>query len=207
MGDKLKVVLFNSRNKDNKHLNNYKQRTESFLTNKNPESLVDKFNEFVGKGVPGEMSRFYISVNNRDNTKLKKSLLHYLIENDDYDMSKVQNKTVSLASKSENRSESKWLFDFDKIDKYPEDDYSWANKKGSSDKLMDKMISKFLEELEEHINKNKIKKHKTPNGYAIIVSHGFDTREILSRWSNVTLKRDDLLCYKWKTNKKGDLCE
>lgn len=44
-------------------------------------------------------------------------------------------------------------------------------------------------------------KHKTPNGYAVIVSHGFDTRELLAKWKDVGLKRDDLLCIEW--SKKG----
>ena len=42
-----------------------------------------------------------------------------------------------------------------------------------------------------------IKTYKTPNGYAVVVDQRFDTRELLEKWSNVELKRDDLLCYAW----------
>lgn len=42
--------------------------------------------------------------------------------------------------------------------------------------------------------------YKTPNGYAIIVDQRFDTRELLQKWTNVELKRDDLLCAKWASN-------
>ena len=37
--------------------------------------------------------------------------------------------------------------------------------------------------------------YKTPNGYAVVVEHGFDTRELMKKWENydITLKRDELL--------------
>ena len=40
-----------------------------------------------------------------------------------------------------------------------------------------------------------IEKYKTPNGFAIIVEHGFDTRELMEKWKDydVTLKKDALL--------------
>lgn len=44
--------------------------------------------------------------------------------------------------------------------------------------------------------------HKTPNGYAVVVDNGFDTRKLLEKWSNVSLKKDAMLCFAWKT--KGD---
>lgn len=34
---------------------------------------------------------------------------------------------------------------------------------------------------------------KTPNGYAVVVEHGFDSRGVLERWPNVELKRDGML--------------
>ena len=43
----------------------------------------------------------------------------------------------------------------------------------------------------------KATKYKTPNGYAVILEHGFDTRELLSKWKDVELKRDDMLCIAW----------
>ena len=43
---------------------------------------------------------------------------------------------------------------------------------------------------------------KTVTGAAVVISDHFDTRELLKRWPNVTLKRDDLLCVTWATNVK-----
>lgn len=78
----LDVVLFTSRNKDNKHIENFKERRMSFVTNKTPRELLSEFEAFVKNGLDGEMSRFYISVNSRSNTKVQKALIHYLIDNE-----------------------------------------------------------------------------------------------------------------------------
>lgn len=45
--------------------------------------------------------------------------------------------------------------------------------------------------------------HKTPHGYAIIVPHGFDTRELMENWKDydITLKKDELLFLDMITNK------
>ena len=43
-----------------------------------------------------------------------------------------------------------------------------------------------------------IEVHKTPNGHAVIVSRGFDTRELMKKWSStVELKKDEMLCVDW----------
>lgn len=35
---------------------------------------------------------------------------------------------------------------------------------------------------------------QTPHGFAIVIPHGFDTRELMSKWQDkVELKRDDML--------------
>ena len=40
---------------------------------------------------------------------------------------------------------------------------------------------------------------ETPNGYGIILSHGFDSRKLMEHWSYVaTIKKDDLKCVTWK---------
>ena len=90
--------------------------------------------------------------------------------------------------KSECRGESKWMFDFDIND--------------------EELVDEFIEDIKQFTtiywdgNQEKIamlgmdvKKYKTPNGYAIVVSHGFDTRRLLEKWKgyDITLKRDDLL--------------
>ena len=40
-----------------------------------------------------------------------------------------------------------------------------------------------------------IQAYKTPHGYAIVVPHGFDTRELIEKWKDydITLKRDKSL--------------
>ncbi len=97
----LKVVLFVSRNKDNKLLVGFKERKKNFLTTKEPEELQKEFNAFVNDGLVGEVSRFYISVNSRDNEKIQQSLQHYLLDNN-VDMSKIDSKIASIAAKPEN---------------------------------------------------------------------------------------------------------
>lgn len=34
---------------------------------------------------------------------------------------------------------------------------------------------------------------ETVTGFAVVVKHGFDTRNLLKKWKNVELKRDDML--------------
>ena len=47
-----------------------------------------------------------------------------------------------------------------------------------------------------------IETYRTPNGYSIIVDQHFDTRPILSKWKNVELKRDAMICAAWDTCRK-----
>lgn len=178
---KLKVVLFKSRNKDNSDIEGFKERSISFLSDRCPEELGERFDKFVNKGLDGELSRFYYSVNARDNTKIVKSLQHYLIDHPNYDISSISQKLASIGAKKENRKESKWMFDFD-------EDIS--------------LLSEFMEDIMEVSDEIAIEPWKTPNGHAVVVSRGFDTRELLNKWQNVELKRDDLICIKWST--KGE---
>lgn len=189
----LDVVLFTSRNKDNKHIENFKERRISFVTNKTPRELLSEFEAFVKNGLDGEMSRFYISVNPRSNTKVQKALIHYLIDNE-INIAKLPSILASIASNVENRHETEgknWLFDFDPIDD------------------MDTKLNKFIDDIIEEFRNTKTKKqetrpepliitHKTPNGYAVVVNNGFDTRKLLEKWTNVSLKKDAMLCFAWK---------
>lgn len=170
-GKELRVVLFTSRNKDNKELPFFKERTKAFLTTKTVEELKDEFDLFVEKGRLKETSRFYISVNERDNSKVQKALMHYLLDND-INMASLPSKIASVASKKENALTNKWMFDFD-------DDKS--------------KIYEFIADVTE-LYLDVPEKFETPNGYAVIVNHGFDTRELLKKWDKVELKRDAMLC-------------
>ena len=89
-----------------------------------------------------------------------------------------------------------WLFDFDRIDEL-------------SDNEFDDKIQEFVEDVKLTYTLTKgeyleglMFMRKTVTGAAVIVGDHFDTRELLKRWPNVTLKRDDLLCVMWKTNAK-----
>ena len=56
------------------------------------------------------------------------------------------------------------------------------------------LVDEFVKDVEQY---TKATKYKTPNGYAVVLEHGFDTRELLSKWKDVELKRDDMLCIAW----------
>ncbi|WP_304682779.1 hypothetical protein [Lactobacillus taiwanensis] len=77
-------VIFTSRNKDNKDVANFKQRKIAFLSNKSVEELMLKFDDFVNEGVANELSRFYITINERNNEKTIIDLQHYLLDHPDF---------------------------------------------------------------------------------------------------------------------------
>ena len=192
----LKVVVFTSRNKDNKHLDSFKERTKSFVTRKSVAELEKSFVSFVKEGLSGEMSRFYISINDRSNERTLKALQHALIDGN-IDASKLTAKVAALASLKENmydRSSEKWLFDFDPID----------------GKDLEESLQDFLHDLKEayyagHPKQNnqirldpiETKSFKTPNGYAVVVDKRFYVNELLRKWTNVECKKDGLLCFDW----------
>ena len=177
----LYVVLFISRNKDNKDIENFKERRKAFITTKTPEELETTFKHFIEDGVDGEMSRFYYSVNSRDATKIKKQLLHFLID-EDFNLTHLDGKLASIAAKKECAKTKRWMFDFDS--------------ENSTE------LSNFITDISKCVTEPlKTEIRKTPHGYAIIIEHGFDTRQLGldDRWWNIaTLKKDDLLCYTWE---------
>ena len=179
----LKVVLFISRNKDNEGVEGFKKRSESFLSTKSVEELSEEFNLFVAKGVAEEVSRFYHHVNARDNDKIRKALLHHLIDHENINMASLPQKVASIASKAENRAESKWLFDFD-----------------DDNHLINDFVNDIRKEVPSHVA---VIPQQTPNGHAVVVGQGFDTRELLAKWDKVELKRDDMLCVDWKKKEGG----
>ena len=176
MTENLKVVLFTSRNKDNKHLEHFKQRSKTFLTTKDKDdkTLIDEFENWSEQGLYGETSRFYISVNSRDSDKINKAFLHYLLNNPQISPASYPQRVASVAAKKENASEFKWLFDFDE-------------KK--------ELITEFISDIkkESNLTDEEIEFSETVTGFAVIVKHGFDTRNIIKKWKNVELKRDDML--------------
>lgn len=186
----LRNVLFVSRNKDNRWLNDstykpFKPRTKSFMAKISPfdvSSLREEFQAFINEGTNGEISRLYVSVNARDEAKVHKALIHELIDKDDFDITKIDSKIASIAMKPVNRKTSHWLFDFDR------DDFD------------------LFYDFETDVSKqtNILAQKRTINGYALIVSHGFDTRGILKAFPMATLKRDAMFLSLWG-RKKGIL--
>lgn len=181
------VCLFISRNKDNKGIQNFTERRKSFITTKHYEDsmLLADFENFVSNGLPDEMCRMYYSLNSRKNEIVYKQLLHFLIDEPNFNLCALQSKIASIAAKYECAKTKHWLFDFDVNDIESVEEFS-------NDILN---IDKEIE----------ITYHKTPNGYAVITNRGFDTKELFKKWSqDVSLKKDDLVCVRWckKANKE-----
>lgn len=180
------VVLFVSRNKDNKDVKDFEERRTSFITNQlmNSGYLATKFNTFVQQGVSGETSRMYYSVNARDYKKIHSQLLHFLIDDPDFNLCSISAKIAGIAASKECAAQKRWMFDFD-INSEEE-------------------VNRFVEDIKAIASTDEnpisVEIHSTPHGYAVITNRGFDTRELYKKWdaSLVSLKRDDLLCCNWK---------
>lgn len=173
----LYVYLMRSRNKDNKSIPNFKERVETILEyEENEDKVIEAFKEFAAKGMPGESTRLYKSVNSRNEEKIREELIIRLLR-DKPSMTKLNRTLASVAQKVQNRDESKWLFDFDVDD--------------------EESICDFVSDIVifSHIPLLDIRTYQTPHGYAIVVPRGFDTRELMEKWKDydITLKKDELL--------------
>lgn len=198
--DKLNVVLFVSRNKDNKHLQDFSERRNAFTTTKNADALAEQFQAFVRNGQIGEMCRMYFSVNARSNEKTFKALQHKMLDNE-FNLSSMPQRVAALAARKENAYDSnhlKWLFDFDPVE----------------GKDTEELLQEFLLDVQSYHENTRTKHdqvrpimtvetYKTPNGYGVVVDQRFDTRDLLKKWTNVSLKRDDLLCVDWAVNTRS----
>jgi len=177
------VVLFVARNKDNKHIADFKERRRSFITKDElfSDKLMDMFNGFVNEGQSGELCRLYYSVNARDEDKTYKELLHFLIDTPDFNLCSINSKLAGIAAINSNAKTKRWMFDFDIDD--------------------ETKVNEFVEDIVKIDSTVGVTVHKTPHGYAVITSRGFDTRELYKKWDQheVGLKRDDLLCAHWAT--------
>lgn len=172
------VVLFRSRNKDNKEVPNFKERKQAYFRTADMDKIHRDFEFFASQGVPGETSRCYVSLNARDVKKVRKELLHILIDEEDICFDYIEPKIAGIAAKKENAAEKKWFFDFD------------LNS--------ERALGQFINDIKTIAPDLEPEAVKTPHGYAVIVQHGFDTRKLLAVWGeNVSLKRDDLICRFW----------
>ncbi len=173
----LYVYLMRSRNKDNKNIPNFKERKRVILEYKENEcDIIQKFYDFAEKGIDGEMSRLYRSVNSRNEDKVREAFIIRLLK-DKPSVTKLNAILASVAQDVANRDESKWLFDFDVDDK-------------------DK-VNEFIEDVHKfsYLPLRYINTYKTPNGYAVICEHGFDIRELMEKWKDydISLHKDRLL--------------
>lgn len=174
--DEIYIVLFTSRSKDNKDIEDFTQRREAFLTSRAMDDpvLLENFAYFARKGVVGETSRMYYSVNARNPQKINKTLVHYLIDNPDINPAAIQGRLAAIAAQKECVATKHWMFDFDLPDPAKAEEFK-------QDILT---IDKDIE----------VTIHPTKNNFAIVTNRGFDTRTLLKKWKDVvSLKKDDLL--------------
>ena len=179
------VGMFISRHKDNENIADFKPRTKMFFKDKTAAAYIEEWNRFVEEGQPGEMCRFYMSVDERDMEKTQKELACRLIR-EPVDFTKLENIACSIAMKAEQALTKKWLFDFD------------CN--------VHTQLSAFVHELNEKGLETQWM--LTLNGYSVVVNHGFDTREFLERWNkqvkeidpnySVELKRNAMQLIYWE---------
>lgn len=174
--------MLQSRNKDNKHIPNFKQRIKGILSYEENEDYVrSEFENFVKQGLPGEVCRLYKSVNSRNEEKIREDLIIRLMQ-DKTSLTRLNATLTSVSRLSKNRDSSLWLFDFDENNQ--------------------KLVLEFMYDISLIDESIEMEHRKTPNGYAVICSHGFDTRELMKKWAgyDVTLKRDDMLFVDIQTN-------
>lgn len=181
----LYVYLIRSRNKDNKDIPNFRERAKTILEYKeNEDKVIEAFKSFAAKGVPGEQTRLYRSVNSRNEEKIRNEFVIRLLR-DKLSMTRLNRTLASVAQQVQNRDESKWLFDFDTDNR--------------------ELVADFLSDI-NHFSGIKLidmNCHKTPHGFAIVVPYGFDTRGLMEKWKDydITLKKDELLFLDMITNK------
>lgn len=169
-------MLFKSRNKDNKHIEGFKENSKQFLVT-DMDSVSEKFDKFVSKQLDGVLCRCYVSINKRNGDLIQKQLISYIALND-MDLSKIESKTVSIAMLPQCATAKKWLFDFD----YESEE----------------QVLEFIEDIRDTDTTIEIKYKKTVHGFAVIVSHSFDTRALLAKWTECENKKDGMLLVKWK---------
>lgn len=181
-----RVVFFSSRHKDNENISNFVPRHISFLSDSEDISADKKirqqFQEFVNAGQPGEISRLYVSINAADPVKVNKALMHYLLDHPEASGKQVNNKLLSLSAVPENLLTRKWLLDVDNND----ESYAFS--------IVQYLNSKFNDSGEYIV----VDFDHSKSGYYIITRHGFDTRELLKKFTDVTVKKETSKLVTWK---------
>lgn len=182
----LYIYLIRSRHKDNESVKGFKPRTKYVLEyEENEHHVLEEFEDFAKKGLPGEKTRLYKSVNSRNEDKIRHNLIIRMLR-DATKLPTLNNTMATTAMRAECRNESKWLFDFDIDD--------------------ENTVSMFAKDIPV-----KTSITKTPHGYAVVCEHGFDTRPLHEKWKtqidngDITLKRDDMLFMSIRTSEKNEV--
>ncbi len=175
------AVNFMSRNKDNTQVENFKQRNKSFIFDGSLDVLRNRFNDFVEKGQPGELSRMYVSLNPRNKELVKKRLLIELIKDDNINICKLEPKLASLSMSSECKVTKYWLWDFD----------------GNREQL-----SEFIKDVKDILPTVYLEVYKTVNGFAVVTS-GFDSRTVVKKYKGIAEnKKDAYILMDWKSQEE-----
>lgn len=184
-------VLFIARNKDNKGIQDFKERRKAFLIHapefgELPKSLFERFDRWKKEGVPDEFDRLYISINSRNAGKIKMRLMHKLIDETypetEIRLTHMNTILTAIAMNKDCANEKKWLIDFDLPDvKAAESFAAWLSQE----------------------EKMEVDLYKTPNAFALIAEHGFDVRKLTSAPDHeickdkIDIKKDAMLCIAW----------
>ena len=135
---------------------------------------------------PGGKVRDVFPVNERDEEKVRKALTHLLIDDPDINLCSLPSKLASIAAAKECAATRWWLFDFDLDDEDAAREFA-----GDIAQMTNGAVDAFI--------------RKTPHGYAILTSRGFDTRQLMEKWGDcVTLMKDDMLCAAWGVNREPE---
>ena len=174
------VVLYVSRSKDNKQVPDFTERRKSFIcTEEKLDFYKEEFIQFVDEGVDNEFCRMYVSVNRRHMPTVRKQLLHFLIDNDDFNLCAIQSKIAGIAATKECAAEKNWMIDFDDSDT--------------------ELLQDCLRNLNAIDKTLAPETHRTPHGWAVVIKHGFDCRNFIEDWKHIAeIKKDDMLCVAWK---------
>lgn len=177
-----KLVVFTSRNKDNKGLEGFKQRSHELFVSETTTYVEEEWNSFVNNGVEGELSRMYVSYNDIDTVKTNVAMTHYLIDHPDTPIHKITDKFAAAAMQTDNLATKRWLLDLDEVDYDEVDEFLLSN---------------------TDLEPSEIEVYETYSGYAIVVAHGFDTRKLLETFPTIENKKANGLLFRQAQKKEG----
>ena len=187
----LRVISFVSRPKDNIEVEDFSSRKTSFISTMTDEELVPIFEAWAKQGKKNEFSRMYVSLNKRNHKTVQLSLMHYLLDNQDFNLGSLDSRIAMIAAQPEHALESKYFYDFDAdAEQLKEFLSDLAIAYEETKKINKKLTGEFTFSV-----------RTTPNYYAVILDQRFKTAEVEEKWKDlVTLKKDALYCTAWYSN-------